>query len=870
MKKFKWLLNVLSLAVCSIFFLCLFTFLGCHEGKKGVILITQNSKEITVKYAIQKLEKKLTDLDYQVYHGEFNSSPENWKIYIGSYATDTLIKQRLLQEKIELSDDPESMLIFAGDRELFLSGKDGVGTMYAVLEAIEKLSHQSQESLYQNIKNYNDSPVVQERAISIYTMHRKSWETRLYDEQYWIKYFDLLASSRINSFVVIFGYENGGFLAPVYPYFFNVEEFPQIRMVGLTEGEQQKNIRAFRKMIELAHERGIKFTPGIWDHIYRAGVQGGGITGMNDLPDEPVDGLVWGLNAKNLADYTKIALQAFVDTFPDIDGIQFRMHWESGLTREETPKFWGEIFDMLKEKMPDLSIDLRTKGLPDVVIEDAIDKKLNFRLTTKYWMEQMGLPFHPMHINTENQFDRRHGYADLLTYPQHYKLHWRLWNGGTARILLWGDPAYVTRFIESTKVYHGTSFEVNEPLATKMEAQPHDMQPFALLNEPYRYYTYEFERYWYFYQLWGRLGYDPTVDQSFFDELFIQRFGPETGLQIRQGLHLASKVLPRIIASAYHYRFFPTTRGWVEKMRMEDLPEFAKAEATDIQLFVSAAEEAKIILSGGESPKVRSSDNAKWFLTISDSIFNLVEKIENNHALDSNKEVKSTLVDLKILGYLAQYYGRRIPAAISYNLYLQSENLTAFDNAIEEEKNARNSWQNLVNAAADIYSDDLRMGFCEGNMCGHWSDELLKLNEGITVLEAYRDSISDAGLQPKDLPPLITQSSIESAVPSISILPNKSAKPFEEVKVQVQSKDGQDIKWIRLQYRHLTQFEDYQSVQMKAEPGQNTYSAAIPSSFVDPKWDLMFFVEVMSKDGRGKMYPDFTRETPYVILEIER
>ena len=36
----------------------------------------------------------------------------------------------------------------------------------------------------------------------------------------------MLAADRINSFIVIFGYENGGFMAPLYPYFFDVAEFP--------------------------------------------------------------------------------------------------------------------------------------------------------------------------------------------------------------------------------------------------------------------------------------------------------------------------------------------------------------------------------------------------------------------------------------------------------------------------------------------------------------------------------------------------------------------------------------------------------------------------------------------------------------------
>ena len=79
----------------------------------------------------------------------------------------------------------------------------------------------------------------------------------------------MLAASRINSFVVIFGYENGGFMAPLYPYFFNVDAFPGVELVGLTRAQQERNAEAFRRLIRTAHERGIAVTAGIWDHIYR-------------------------------------------------------------------------------------------------------------------------------------------------------------------------------------------------------------------------------------------------------------------------------------------------------------------------------------------------------------------------------------------------------------------------------------------------------------------------------------------------------------------------------------------------------------------------------------------------------------------------
>ena len=76
--------------------------------------------------------------------------------------------------------------------------------------------------------------------------------------------------------------------------------------------------------------------------------------------------------AENLAPYNKAALRKFLEVFPEIDAVQFRMHPESGLERDEMKGFWHEIFGMIKQMRPGIRVDLRAKELPDDVIEDGL------------------------------------------------------------------------------------------------------------------------------------------------------------------------------------------------------------------------------------------------------------------------------------------------------------------------------------------------------------------------------------------------------------------------------------------------------------------------------------------------------------------
>jgi len=77
-----------------------------------------------------------------------------------------------------------------------------------------------------------------------------------------------------------------------------------------------------------------------------------------------VPGLVWGVTADNVASYTKAALKRFLEVFPEIDAIQFRMHDESGLKKEEIEPFWHDVFSGIKQTHPNVHLDLRAKGLP--------------------------------------------------------------------------------------------------------------------------------------------------------------------------------------------------------------------------------------------------------------------------------------------------------------------------------------------------------------------------------------------------------------------------------------------------------------------------------------------------------------------------
>jgi hypothetical protein len=313
-------------------------------------------------------------------------------------------------------DAPEGLAVkkfsLDGKPAILLAGADARGLMYALLDAAERLAVSGDPAdLLGAVREIEERPTVRDRALSVYTMNRGYWDSRFYNEDYWTLYFDTLAASRFNRFLIIFGYENGGFLAPPYPYFFDTSGFPGVHMVGLTPEQQHRNLAALNRLFELAHARGITVTLGIWDHIYRGGVQAGGAEWVKVFRGRPIPNSVVGVTTENINAYTLASVKELLAHAPTLDGLQFRVHEESGLATEGMEGFWHAIFENVQRTRPGKLIELRGKNTPDAVINAALSLGVDLRIETKYWMEQMGLPFHPMHVNHQDQRNRRHGYT---------------------------------------------------------------------------------------------------------------------------------------------------------------------------------------------------------------------------------------------------------------------------------------------------------------------------------------------------------------------------------------------------------------------------------------------------------------------------
>lgn len=313
---------------------------------------------------------------------------------------------------------PESVFIKRNSDEdnplIIASGSDATGVMYALLELVSQVKAMSEDdNIFQSVQNINERPYCTERSLSTQIKAEHIRNGFFHDSRYWDVLFEQLAASRINLYNLIFKLR-----APIYTLFFDVEGWPANTTGGIvvSSEEQERNLTALQSIVLKAHNHGVKITLGIWNHVSN--------------PDD----------ADRLAGYTEQAIARIIKLVP-FDAFQFRMHWESGLPREMDMlcNFWSSVYDGIKQSGRKIKIYPRAKGLPDTIINIGVHKGMDFAIETKYSAEQMGMPFHPAQIQKQNQTDRRHGYADLLSYPKNYTVLYRVWNWGSQKLTVWGD-----------------------------------------------------------------------------------------------------------------------------------------------------------------------------------------------------------------------------------------------------------------------------------------------------------------------------------------------------------------------------------------------------------------------------------------------
>jgi len=364
-------------------------------------------------------------------------------------------------------------------------------------------------------------------------------------------------------------------------------------------------------------------------------------------------------NPRTLA-YFRKAVETFVLTYPDLKGL--------GVTAGEHMPKDKPGAEYSRERWLWEAYGL---GILDAKKEDP-NRKLHFIHRVwysdmgeimKYWGEypdpfEVSFKYAKARLYSSPQVPFAKSLVDDLR-PLGLKSWWNLRNDDIF-YHRWGDPDYVRDFLryfpkDATAGYHMGSdgYVWGREFVTKEAAQPADL---------------EIAKHWYRFMLWGRLGYNPSLDRDYFVAILANRFPDAQAGHLYDAWRNASKVVP--LVSRFHWR------DWDFMWAVEGCKD--TRYRTVVDFYDNPTMEASGILNVKDYVAAKLANQAITDTTPLDMAEQIDQAAQRSLAHlqplsgRPGSELDTTLQDIRAMALLGQFYAAKIRATIALGYFKQT------------------------------------------------------------------------------------------------------------------------------------------------------------------------------------------------------
>ncbi len=624
----------------------------------------------------------------------------------------------------QLSDAPESLAFAFVDGALAIGGADDRGLAYALREAARRIDLAPAPLDWEGLfPPASESPFLRKRSVCIFPHNEAVDGPWYFNPAFWEAYFDKLSLNRFNAFSLTFGHQTA-YLVPPYAFLVPMPEFPDVTVPSLSDEQRERHLATLQMISRTAVERGIDFTFGVWQqHSYEYG-----------------ESLVEGLTLDNLAAYCELGMAKVLKACPDISGVQLRVNSESGIEAEDSPAFFRSIYSGVVAAGREIEIDVRAKAIADDTWEGALDTGLPTTVSTKFWCEQQGMPYSAGLLQDFDRMDRRHSYGDLLKFPRDYDFMFRMWNLGTNKFTLWGDPAWVRRYAESCALGDSKGFEVCAPLSNKGFRNVGGAWP-LFKPQDMHWCEFEDERYWFWYLLFGRLGYDPACSADVWEREFNDRFGADAAVDVQEAVVEGSHYLPFITAA--HLPSASVFGWWAERDTGGLLDAYIEVEPSDLAGFYGVSEYVEDYLAGELRAKLTPLQIAERLESHAAAAEAALERGRRAVPGEARAEFLGIEADVRLCSGLARYHAHKLRAALDLAFFYLAGAADRLQPAKVHMTNARDQWQAIVEHTDGLYDDEMIFGPVKDES-GTWKrltpyldHDLARLDEVEGVFECF-------------------------------------------------------------------------------------------------------------------------------------
>lgn len=473
-----------------------------------------------------------------------------------------------------------------------------------------------------------------------------------WDIGFWRQYIDMLATNRYNCLT----------LWSRHPFhlMFRLAKYP--RTTGLSDGQLERNMLFFRELFGHARDRGIDTYIITWcvDIIPQV------IEGLGLPPHfaDPRTSHAVRQESEPIRDYFRECVKTLLLTYPELTGIgtsgSEEMVGDAWVREQWVGETYLEGVKLSGRAVPFIHRTNQQSGRP---VKELFADKYPGQTFISWKYSNAHMYSHP-----EPAFEQLWGAwegVDLNAAKVTYTVR-----NDDIHTLRWGDPEYVREYIMHMKkpYVHGFYWGADGYIWGI---------DFQHADGGHKRWTYDFERHWYQFALWGRMGYNPELPEATWQAHFRKRYG-RAGGDLFAGLKAASKIVPavsRLFWINYDFQWHPesclSVYGYKTIMDFVDGEPMPGSGVMSIREYARAVRENRVP-EAVTPPEI--VDLLHQSATRAVSACEAVRAALRPEEIDGDLEC--LLLDLAAWGCLGSYYQEKFSAAIAL---AQSDTRSAVD-----------------------------------------------------------------------------------------------------------------------------------------------------------------------------------------------
>jgi len=783
---------------------------------------------------------------------------------------------------------PEALALCQTKDGVWACGHDARGVTYALLELADRARMGGDPIAALAIAR----PIAERPANGIRSITRlftsdvedKPWYN---DRDMWPAYLSMLAAQRFNRFNLALGI-GYDFLTNVtdsyfvfsYPFLLAVPGY-NVRVPQLPDAERDRNLEMLRFIARETTARGLEFQLGLWMHGYQ----------WNASPNPNYT--IEGLTADTHGPYCRDAVRTLLQAVPEISGVTFRVHGESGV-EEGSYQFWKTVFDGVATCGRRVEIDMHAKGMDQTMIDAALGAGQPVKISPKYWAEHLGLPYHQadireqerpregregtglMRLSAGSRSFTRYGYGDLFREDRRFGVLHRIWPG-TQRLLIWGDPVTAAAYSRSFSFCGSAGVEIMEPLSFKgRRGSGRAGARTAYLDQSLA-PRWDWQKYEHSFRLWGRALYNPETDPDVWQRAMRHQFGP-AGDDLQTALANASRVLPTVTTahapSAGNNTYWPEVYlnhslvNAAQPGPYTDSPMprvFGNVSPLDPELFYRMNDFADDLLKGDRSGKYTPIEVARWLEDYAAAASASLANGDRRATGKDRPDYRRLTIDVAVAADLGRFFAAKFRAGVLYRLFEQTGDRGALDAALKTYRVARDVWAGIADRTKGVYVADITVGETRV-LRGHWADRLADIDADIAAIAAKVDT-AKPGQTTGPIARAIADALARPLRPDVTGRHDAPATFSPGRALAVEFAANTNLQSVVLHYRQVNHAERWQRAPMQA--AGRVWRGAIPADYTGSPYPLQYYFEVRESAISAGLYPGLGQALtaqPYFVV----